>query len=545
VILDNYMLGPCCHVTLRYGRINETSERALKTKMKMLADRQASLPGTERQVNQEIVKIEKNLNSLGFFSPARRKGEKAKEIRTITYPPRDINGTRVRQTATIIPSRQHGQPTTADRDKYMAFMKIVTEQKARVGEVQNPVAFTTYELLRYLGLSDSGTNFREVTQWIDRMVSTTIRSENAVYLNKGKRYAIDIFHVFDRAVLAGQELEDGSVAQMNYVYLSKWQLENINSNFLLPIDLYSYLQLRRDVAKALFGHLHTWFFASRGGKVETRYSYLCELLDIQRWAHLSRIKQALEPALEELKAIDYVQSWFIERTIDKSDFKLVLYPGQKILRTGRPRLAATMNNGGVIDVEFEKTVRALVERGVREDTARRLLLDVPEEQQVGDQLEYFDDLLRKSGRTILNPPGFLVTMVRENWTVPVDLVRTRRLGLQQRAEQNKGNPSAVIEAKLELRRLELQEKYQTYLEESIERGIRAAYVGDSLQKKLKALKKQVVAKHPELYPKNLDGWVLCPALEQHARRALSDEIQSTLTLMSLEEFSQQSQSSLF
>jgi len=78
-----------------------------------------------------------------------------------------------------------------------------------------------------------------------------------VYFHGAKRYAKDIFHVFNRVVLTGQELPDGAVAQMNYVYLSDWQLENINTNYTFPIDFTSYRLLKRDIAKAMFGHLHT------------------------------------------------------------------------------------------------------------------------------------------------------------------------------------------------------------------------------------------------------------------------------------------------
>jgi hypothetical protein len=34
-----------------------------------------------------------------------------------------------------------------------------------------------------------------------------------------------------------KELSDGRVADKNYVWFSEWQLQNINSNHLLPIDL--------------------------------------------------------------------------------------------------------------------------------------------------------------------------------------------------------------------------------------------------------------------------------------------------------------------
>ena len=159
----------------------------------------------EAEPIQDLIKVERNLNSLGFFIPA-KKGKPSQaersRVRTIQYPAREVHGRTMRQSATIIPSPEHGLPTTADRDKYMALMKIVTDAKAKGGDVQNPVAFTTYDLLKHLGHNTGGKNYEEVNQFLERMTATTIKSENAIYFHKSKVYQRDIFHVFDRVVLA-------------------------------------------------------------------------------------------------------------------------------------------------------------------------------------------------------------------------------------------------------------------------------------------------------------------------------------------------------
>src|SRR4051794_26684426 len=260
---------------------------------------------------RELIKIEKNLNYISFFSPSksqRGRGQPKRTVRVIHYPSREIDGQTVQPKSTIKADTELGLPTTADRDKYMAFMSIVTEQKARAGKVENPIRFTTHELLKRAGLSDAGLNFDEANQFLERMVSTTIKSEYSVYFNGPRRHVTDIFHVFNRVVLAGQELPDGTVAQTNYVFLSDWQIDNINSNYTFPVDHCAYRELRRDVAKAVFGHLHTWFFASRGRAVERKYVEFCQLLDIQCYKHLSKAKQVLEPSFQELIKINYLRN---------------------------------------------------------------------------------------------------------------------------------------------------------------------------------------------------------------------------------------------
>lgn len=498
---------------------------------------------------QDFIKLEKNLNYISFFSPSKSKRGKANpqaapRVRTITYPPREIDGKIVHPRTTIKPDAQLGLPTTADRDKYMAFMKIVTDRKAKLGQVQNPVGFTTYELLKGLGLTDAGFHYEEVNQFLERMVSTTIKSEYAVYFHNTKRFAKDIFHVFNRVVLTGQEMPDGTVAQMNYVFLSDWQLENINTNYTFPIDFNSYRQLKRDIAKALFGHLHTWFYGSRGRPVERKYSELCELLDIQRWPHLSKAKQILQPPLDELIRIRYFESWDLVHAAGGNDFKLIMTPGEAILRITRPRLASTPNP--VQDPAMESLVQALVERGVRESDARRTLLDVDiERQPVLDQIEWVDEQARRMGASMTNPPGFLLAAVRENWAVPAGFETTRKRQLRARAVQEREQPSFAAPAQQELRRLELEEQYRLWIETRVDEAMITRFTAAERTRRMRALRREIVEKYPGVYDKAVAGAGTSPALEEHAERLLREEVKRDLALPAFDEFMRKPQGTLF
>ena len=453
----------------------------------------------------------------------------------------------MRQSATIIPSPQHGLPTTADRDKYMALMKIVTDAKSRLGVVQNPVAFTTYDLLKHLGYNTGGKNYEEVNQFLERMTATTIKSENAIFFNKTKRYQRDIFHVFDRVVLVGQEMPDGTMAQCNYVFLSDWQLENINTNYLLRMDFNAYVSLNKDIGKALFGHLHVWFYASRCRPVERRYTELCQLLDVRRWAHLSKIRQILSPSLEELIQIRYLQDWDITRTADDTDYKLVMTPGERIINVLRPRLSAGVTQGNEShNTEADPVISAMVRRGIREMDARRLLLDVSEDQQVLDQIDWFDELVRRMGTSMQNPPGFLFAMIRDGWPVPSDFPTTRKRELQRQLQERRaGDPDVAAGAARALRRLQLEEQYQRYREEEITRSIEEKYPAEQLKRKLNSLKKNILAKNPGLYNNAREGWGHSPALDHHSMQELREEVGCGLGLLSLDEFCSRTQANLF
>ena len=75
-----------------------------------------------------------------------------------------------------------GLPTTADRDKYMAFMKIALDQRDFEGQLTNPIRFTGAEIIKLLRLRKGGFHYDEINDWCKRMVATTIMSEASVFM---------------------------------------------------------------------------------------------------------------------------------------------------------------------------------------------------------------------------------------------------------------------------------------------------------------------------------------------------------------------------
>ena len=146
-------------------------------------------------------------------------------------------------------------------------------------------------MLTVLGIKDAGNNYQDIHDWLQRMTLTGISSKGVVYLAKRKAWASDTFHVFDRVVALGMQMPDGTVADRNYVWLSDWQLENINGNYLLPVDFDAYRKLRNHIAKVLVPLLQLWLYASRAeGRFEKKYGDLCEILNITCHKHTSLIK---------------------------------------------------------------------------------------------------------------------------------------------------------------------------------------------------------------------------------------------------------------
>jgi hypothetical protein len=155
----------------------------------------------------EAVRIEKNLASLGFFTPSSKRIKAAKK-KTIVFT-RLVDGQKAEARATILPSAEYGLPITADQDKYLALQKIITDIRQRDGEVRNPIGFSSAELLRILGRRvAAGKNYDDIAEWLKRMTLTGISSEGTVYFAGRKVWASDTFHVFERSASFGARRGD-------------------------------------------------------------------------------------------------------------------------------------------------------------------------------------------------------------------------------------------------------------------------------------------------------------------------------------------------
>ena len=87
----------------------------------------------------DLIRFEKNLLQIGFFGAHERRGKALSSRRRIEqWVNRD--GKKIKVSAEFRSSDALGLPSTSDRDKYMAFMKLAMEQKLRSGVSPIPSA---------------------------------------------------------------------------------------------------------------------------------------------------------------------------------------------------------------------------------------------------------------------------------------------------------------------------------------------------------------------------------------------------------------------
>ena len=179
------------------------------------------------------------------------------------------------------------------------------------------------------------------------------------------------------------------------------------------------------------------------------------MLGLRVYRFASKIQEKHGRAFDELKATGFLADWKLEKTIDKKKYKVIFYPGPVYGGVQQPSISPPKSTRIRERVEIAKSVeklrtisevdeellRELLSRKIPEKTARELLTNLGSEQLVLDQLEYADQQIQQQG-TIKNPPGFYISLVKENFQLPETYeTRARR---QER----------IAQAEAERRRLE-------------------------------------------------------------------------------------------
>ena len=494
----------------------------------------------------DLIRFEKNLLQIGFFgaNDARDKNRTSRRIEQIVFR----NGNKVRVAAEFRGSDLLGLPSTTDRDKFIALLKIVHEERARRGTITNPIRFSGYRMIQELGLSRNGEIYEEILRWGKRMTDTTITSEQVVYFAAKKVYSDEVLHVFRSFRRTGSSRLNGSEKQEHYeVVLEDWILENLNQRYVIPEDFNAYKRLTRPTAKGIFGNLHLWFHASAGRPVEKDYAELCNLLSIQAYPHLSKIRSTMGLALEELVGIGYLSKWDVEPMSSKKGYKIVLTPGDDLLdmlRSGRGDHTALARLEPPVDATLEpvappvseptgkahtpavtrdrQAMELLMRHGVLQTKARHLVKRFGA-SAVSRTVDYLESQMkgRSRGGSIENPAGLIVHSLENNLPIPAgfDLFSESTLALAEQAQPPKDREPAEAEA-----------AYERWVEEQKESALAARFTPAELNQRIAELVK--------LQSRKDEAFRRVPAEHQPRliRRVLVRELMADLALPSLEEW---------
>jgi hypothetical protein len=487
-------------------------------------------------VDVDLVRFEKNLLQIGFFgaNDARDKNRTSRRIEQIVVR----NGNRIKVAAEFRGSEQLGLPSTTDRDKFIALLKIISEERVKTGTISNPIRFSGYRLIQELGLSRNGEIYEEILRWGKRMTDTTITSEQVVYHAAKKVYSDEVLHVFRSFRRTGSSNLSGSDRQEHYeVILEDWLLENLNQRYVIPEDFNAYKQLTRPTAKGIFGNLHLWFHASQGRAVEKDYTELCNLLNVQAYPHVSKIKSTMGLALNELVAIKYVSKWDVMKMSSKEGYKIVLLPGEELLkilegsRTDRRESAAKLptlpqppvaSKSHEFTKEQDQALNLLKQHGVLPAKAIRLLAAYGHES-IFETVEYLaDQVFERKRNSVDNPAGLIIYSLENALPVPAGFVSSRKRKDLEEAQKQKRHK----EQHLSLNEI----AYSEWIDEQRDRAVRDRFTEVELDRKLEQLVKSLADQDERIRRMPLK------ARRDVAFRTLRKELSAEIILPTFEEW---------
>lgn len=86
-----------------------------------MAKKKKELVISGKEKSPSFLRLERNLNSIGFFSASKVRSTYKRVIETR----RQVDGKTYVAKTTIVPSEDYGLPNTSDQDKYFALMHLV------------------------------------------------------------------------------------------------------------------------------------------------------------------------------------------------------------------------------------------------------------------------------------------------------------------------------------------------------------------------------------------------------------------------------------
>lgn len=495
------------------------------------AERQAPLLPVA--VDPDLVRFEKNLLSIGFFgaNDSRDKNRTSRRIEQVVFR----NGHKVKVAAEFRGSEQLGLPSTTDRDKFIALLKILSEERVKTGQIANPIRFSGYRMIQELGLSRNGEIYEEIVRWGKRMTDTTITSEKVVYRAAKKVYSDEVLHVFRSFKRTGESNLNGTDRQEHYeVMLEEWLIENLNQRYVIPEDFNAYKMLTRPTAKGIFGNLHLWFHASQGRQVEKDYAELCNLLNVQVYPHLSKIKSTMGLALNELVNIKYLDKWDVQPMSSKDGYKIVLAPGPALLRVLRESYpeqhelpAGKLEVPGSSSSPDEEAVQLLKKHGILPAKAVTLVERFGTDL-VCDTVEYLESQMSSGKRNnVGNPAGLIIYSLEKELPVPAGFISSRRRELmRQAAERDRVSEEA---------RQALESAYVRWIDRKRQEALTERYSGQELEAKLSEVIKRN-SKSDTFFRR------VPPAQHRNlAMQLIMKEIRDSLSLPSLDEWQSQNE----
>ncbi len=358
----------------------------------------------------------------------------------------------VKRKLTITGSDAYGLPTATDDEILVALIQLT---KLANGFTDRLVHFTRYEILKLLGWSDEGRNYARIEESLNRWMGVTLYYDKAWWNKEAKNWVSEKFHFLETVSLLDRDDRRRLRAkkQQKFAFSSfRWNetiFQSFRAENLKRLNVEVYFSLKSAISKRVYRFLDKRFYHRNRWEFDLR-EFALEHIGLSRsYSDNGKIKEKLQPAIDELTEIGFLTPMSREERytkVGRSRWKITLVQKGPVFAAESSQISAPS------DLET-----ALIGRGVTPTTAAELVRAYPADLIV-TQLEAFDWLrTTKDKRASKSPGGYLTDSIRKNYTAPKGFEskadQAKRLeaerGRIRRAEETKARAEAAERAREE------------------------------------------------------------------------------------------------
>jgi Replication initiator protein A len=339
------------------------------------------------------------------------------------------------QRVAVTSSSEYGLPTSKDEDVLLALLQVTR----LTNDFTNPeVAFAKREIIEILGWKKTGWSYNRIEESLHRWKDVNIHYFNA-WRDKAIKKPRDseatgvirYFKFVHGSVSNDNKNAPGPHERSRFIWDDMF-FESFRAGYLKKLDFETYRKLRRPAARRAYRFLDKRFWHRPDWQFPLR-TFACERVGFSREYDTGQLKARLQPALEELEAVGMIEpaTYTKERA------------GQWRIDIQQKRIEKKTE---IRSAELDETELMLVSRQVSSKMAKRLARGFSADQ-IARNVQFFDKLKgQNDSRVSKNPPGFLVTAIREDIAGKQPPARPSTPIVENSQARHKQQPELVADA---------------------------------------------------------------------------------------------------
>jgi hypothetical protein len=318
---------------------------------------------------------------------------------------------------TVTGSDAYGLPRSTEADVVVALIHL-TKLKTDFRDIK--VNFSRYEIIKLLGWPDEGWSYKRLDEALNCLAGVLLVYDKCWWNNRLKTYTSAKMHIIGNVEIidndARRKATQGGQRGLplsSFEWDSKF-IESCQADNLRKLNLDEYFSLRSAAAKRLYRFLGKRFYLQAALTFDLKEIAFDRVGLSRNYADAYKIKEKLQPAIEELEAIGFLAPLPLNERytrINRGKWEI-----QFKKHTALPYAPPT---APLPAIETESPLVAeLTARGISPDAARTLAREV-DADTIRQQIDILDYRLSgKRAASIDDPAGWLVSAIRKPHAPP-------------------------------------------------------------------------------------------------------------------------------